>query len=94
MNSGSQKIPRTEALLATLLHYGTWTATSVIGLGLLMINTRVVTVGIGLFIFLPFLRVVMMLILFARQRDYRFVVIAAVVLAVILLGLALGASER
>jgi hypothetical protein len=94
MNKGHQKIRGLESLLAILLHYGTWLATAVIGLGLILPNMPIVNAGIGLFILLPFLRVVLMLIVFARQRDYRFVIISAIVLLVILLGLAIGALHR
>ena len=51
---------------------------------------RTATFGIALFILLPVLRVVIMLIVFLQQRDYRFVAIAAVVLAIIGLGYVLG----
>ena len=90
MTTGSEKIQRLESLLAGLLHYGTWIASAVIGAGLLLLDMRIVTAGIGMFILLPFLRVVLMLIVFLRERDYRFVAIAATVLLIILAGLAIG----
>ena len=93
MTTGPQKILRLESLLAGLLYHGTWTASAVIGVGLLLANMRVVMAGVGMFILLPTLRVVLMLIIFARQRDYRFVVIAAIVLAIILAGVAIGAAH-
>ena len=93
MTTGPQKILRLESLLAGLLYHGTWTASAVIGVGLLLANMHVVMAGVGMFILLPTLRVVLMLIIFARQRDYRFVVIAAIVLAIILAGVAIGAAH-
>jgi uncharacterized membrane protein len=51
---------------------------------------RIATVGIALFILLPTLRVLLMLLVFLRERDYRFTAIAALVLAIILLGFAVG----
>ena len=54
------------------------------------IYTRIITAGIALTIALPVLRVVLMLIVFFRARDYRFSAIAMLVLAVILLGSVLG----
>jgi uncharacterized membrane protein len=47
--------------------------------------------GIALFLLLPVLRVVIMLVMFVRERDYRFGIIAGVVLSIIVLGALLGA---
>ncbi|MDA8252918.1 MAG: DUF1634 domain-containing protein [Rhodospirillales bacterium] len=94
--------PGLERLLAKLLHRGTWVASCVIALGLVltlvnwpgvplaMTGTRIVTAGIALFILLPVLRVLLMLIVFLRERDYRFGAIAMLVLAIICLGAVLG----
>ena len=86
-----------ERLLAGLLRYGTWVASLVIGIGLALsftesppLGMRIVTIGIGLLILLPSSRVLLMLIVFVRERDYRFGLIAALVLAIIALGLATG----
>ena len=51
---------------------------------------RLVTIGIALFILLPVLRVVLMLIVFLRERDYRFSAIAALVLTILLVGFVVG----
>jgi hypothetical protein len=51
-----------------------------------MICMRVVTAGIALLIVLPVLRVFLMLVVFVRERDFRFSAIAMLVLAIILLG--------
>jgi uncharacterized membrane protein len=79
-----------NARLADLLHYGSWLASIAIGLGLALSSTRIATLGIALFILLPTLRVLLMLLVFLRERDYRFSAVAALVLAIILLGFALG----
>lgn len=86
-----------ERLLAVLLRYGAWLASLAIAIGLFLALTgstpagmRIVTIGIGLFILLPSLRVLLMLVVFVRERDYRFGLIAALVLAIIVLGLAVG----
>jgi hypothetical protein len=94
-----------ELLLAKLLHYGTWLASAVIGLGLTLamferpagaaalaasFGMRIVTAGIACFILLPVLRVILMLIVFVRARDYHFIAIAAIVLIIILMSFALG----
>src|SRR6516162_4349447 len=105
MSTGDARSPRLESLLAGLLYYGTWLACAVIALGLVLAfareglgpgngapssGMRVVTAGIALFILLPVLRVCVMLVVFARERDYRFVAIAAAVLAIILVGFTVG----
>jgi hypothetical protein len=72
---------------------GTWLGWSVIALGLAlpmagwsgasstMICTRIVTAGIALLIVLPVLRVFLMLVVFVRERDFRFSAIAMLVLS-------------
>jgi uncharacterized membrane protein len=46
--------------------------------------------GIALFILLPIVRVILMLTIYLRDRDYQFAVVAAVVLLVIFAGCAVG----
>jgi uncharacterized membrane protein len=53
-------------------------------------GAQVVTAGIGLFVLLPILRVIMMLTIFLKERDYQFAVVAAVVLLTIFAGFAIG----
>jgi uncharacterized membrane protein len=91
---------RLESLLAGVLNVGTWLASTVIaaGIGLSLFyrgttflkGTQVMTAGIGLLILLPILRVIIMLIVFAKERDYRFAVVAAVVLLILFAGFAVG----
>jgi hypothetical protein len=94
-----------ESLLATTLQGGTWIAGAVIaaGLGLPLLDgsavrvaagssDQVVDIGIALLILLPVVRVVLMLIVFVRDRDYLFGAIAGFVLLVITIGLVLGAQ--
>lgn len=102
MSADLARHPGLERLLARVLHRGTWLATGVIALGLALAllgwpgalsaltGTRIVAAGIALFILLPVLRVLLMLIVFVRDGDYRFGAIAALVLAIIALGAALG----
>ncbi|KXU85287.1 hypothetical protein CR51_40740 [Caballeronia megalochromosomata] len=78
-----------DRLLARFLQCGTWVACLLIGAGLIF-DGRALTAGIALFILLPVLRVVLMLGVFARQRNYLYVTIAATVLAVIVAGCVLG----
>ncbi|HEX3315866.1 MAG TPA: DUF1634 domain-containing protein [Gemmataceae bacterium] len=102
MSDDSRPPDRLESMLADLLGRGTFLASIVIAIGLAWSSTetlaagpaplgvRIVTAGIVLFIALPVLRLVLMLVGFLRQRDYRFVGITATVLLIIALGLALG----
>ena len=95
MSGTAAKGRRLESLLAGLLRYGTWLASGVIGLGLMMpllglSGTHVVASGVALFIALPALRVLLMLAVFIRERDHRLVAVTAVVLMTLLAGLALG----
>ncbi|HYZ83353.1 MAG TPA: DUF1634 domain-containing protein [Bryobacteraceae bacterium] len=95
---------RLEELLAALLRYGSWSACAAIGLGFALaligshsparnpavVPHRIATMGIALFILLPMLRVLLMFLVFIRERDFRFACIAGSVLAIILLGIVLG----
>ena len=91
---------RIEPLLAGVLNVGTGLASIVIAAGLalslfyqrtpFLTGTQVVTAGIGLFVLLPILRVLMMLTIFLKQRDYQFAVVAALVLLTIFAGFAIG----
>jgi uncharacterized membrane protein len=88
-------VSKTEGLLAGLLRYGTWLASGVIGSGLAMSlvglsGAQVVAAGVVLFIALPVLRVLVMLAVFLRDRDYRLALVAAIVLMTIVAGFAIG----
>ena len=105
MTSPLPKLSRLEMLLAGLLQYGSWLASTAIalGLGLALIDARagthdlagrpkmcLATGGIALLILLPVLRVLLMLFVFLRQRDYRLALAAVLVLAIILTGVMVG----
>jgi hypothetical protein len=105
MNRATPGCAPLERLLAGTLHYGTWLASAAIGLGLMLAlidsrfsgakltilrDMRIATVGIVLLILLPVVRVIVMLIVFLRQRDYHLSAIALLVLTIILLGFAAG----
>jgi uncharacterized membrane protein len=96
---------RLEELLTAFLRYGSWSALAAIGLGYaialigshaptwnlpVLPNMRIVRVGIALFILLPIFRVLLMLLVFICERDFRFAFISGMVLAIILLGIFLG----
>ncbi len=86
-----------ERGLGRLLHYGTYTASCVIALGLALApassirGLRIATAGIVLFILLPVARVGAMLVFFLRERDYRFSAIAALVLLIVICSFLVGA---
>ena len=96
--SGAERasIGRLEALLAATLRYGTWLATAVILAGLVLAaiphraGLPLAKLGIALFILLPVARLVLMLLVFLRQRDYRFAAVAALVLAIVALAFTIG----
>jgi hypothetical protein len=104
MTAPLPKLSRLETLLAGLLQYGTWLASTAIalGLGLGMIETRgaqdlatapdmrLATGGIALLILLPILRVSLMLIAFLRERDYRLAIAAVLVLVIICAAVTIG----
>jgi uncharacterized membrane protein len=97
--------PLLERLLAMVLQYGTWLASAAIGVGLaialvashsglhtvgFLSSTRIISLGILLFILLPVFRVFLMLLVFVKERDYRFSVIAGLVLLILALGFIIG----
>lgn len=79
-----------ERRLAVVLQVGTWSASAVVGAGLVLSSTNVVTAGIGLFIALPIVCVALMLLWFLRRRDYRIALVAALVLTVIAVAFVAG----
>ena len=104
MSSRTIKPVRIESLLPGVLDVGTWLASVVIVAGLVLslfhertpfpTGAQVVTVGIGLFVLLPILRVILMLTIFVKERDYKFAAAAAVVLLIIFAGFAIGILSK
>lgn len=101
MSGDRKRTPGLERRLATTLELGTWVGSCIIAVGWILSATgeprslpaaamTIVRVGIALFILLPALRVLLMVVAFVCERDYRFGAIAALVLAVIVVGAALG----
>ena len=105
MTGESHQLERT---LAATLYWGTWVASSAVAVGMALAlldsrtlgettirrDMRITTVGIAMFVFLPIVRVMVMLLSFLRDRDYRFMVIAGLVLTITLLGLLVGLRAR
>jgi uncharacterized membrane protein len=100
MSSNQIKPARTELLLARLLSVGTCVASAVIGMGLALswfserAAPQLVTAGIGLFILLPILRVLLMFTIYLKARDYQFAVASAVVFFIIFLSGAIGILSK
>jgi hypothetical protein len=105
MKAGDDGRRTLERRLSITLRYGTWLACGAIGWGLgwglfiapaqgsgtaITAPPQLVTAGIAVLLMLPVLRVTMMAIAFARQRDYLLVGVAMLVLTMIGLGLAVG----
>lgn len=100
MKPASDKFEQRDQIIAALLWYGTWFASLLIAIGMVMTAASidivrqafsfngydVVTAGVAAFIMLPVARVALMLTIFVRERDYVYVGIAAFVLAVIAIG--------
>lgn len=81
---------RREQTIAALLWYGTWLASAVIGMGMVLGIYDVVKAGVALFICLPIARVALLLVIFLRERDYAYVAISALVLTIIGAGVVAG----
>jgi uncharacterized membrane protein len=100
MNQSNSNHPYLESLLAYVLQYGSWAASATIGVGLALSlisahappfsAMKIVTVGLALFILLPVFRVFIMFVVFLKDRDYKFSAIAALVLAILVLGVVVG----
>jgi uncharacterized membrane protein len=98
MSEPTANHPYLERLLAYVLQYGSWVASAVIGVGLALslfgahgaTGVKIVTAGVALFILLPVFRVLIMCLVFLRERDYRFSAIAALVLVILALGVVVG----
>lgn len=96
---------RLESLVADLLQNGSRLASAMIAVGwcaamikapmhpaepLFPVALRLIRCGVGLFILLPVLRVVLMVVMFARDKNYRLATVAIAVLTVILIGCLVG----
>jgi uncharacterized membrane protein len=98
MSRDRQRAPALEQHLATTLQLGTWVGSCVVALGWVLsatgklpaAGTAIIQAGIALFILLPAFRVLLMILAFIRERDYRFAAVAAVVLTIIAVGAAFG----
>lgn len=104
MKAMTDDYERHEQIIAALLWYGTWLASAVIAAGMALSALQqleglpgfglsghdLVKAGVALFILLPVARVTLMLAIFLRERDYAYMVIAALVLAIIGAGILIG----
>lgn len=93
--------------IAWLLWYGTWIASAIIAMGMALEGLGygagaalpgldgygLVKAGVAMFILLPIARVMVMLIIFLRERDHVYALIAMLVLAIIAAGMVVGCSS-
>jgi uncharacterized membrane protein len=83
-----------------VLRYSTWLASAVIAFGVIEIlvdaggsaagGTPAITLGIAMLILIPVFRVLLMAVVFALEREYILLAVAALVLSIIALGVLLG----
>lgn len=90
MKPATDNDERRERMIAALLWYGTWLASALIAVGMVLDGYDIVKAGVALFICLPIARVALMLVTFLRERDYAYVAISALVLAIIGAGVVAG----
>lgn len=90
-----------EQIIAALLWYGTWFASTIIAVGMILggfddtHSRRIfglsgydfVKGGVAFFILLPIARVALMMSIFLRERDYAYTIISILVLAIIGVGI-------
>ena len=100
MKTVADNFARRDQIIAALLWHGTWFASGLIAVGMLLTAVEpfpasfaiplsgygVVKAGVAAFILLPVARVILMLAIFLRERDYAYCAIAALVLAIIAAG--------
>ena len=95
---------RRDQIIAALLWYGTWCASALIAIGMLLemrehsadslgfglSGRSLMTAGVALFILLPVGRVALMLAVFLYERDYLYAIISSLVLLIIAAGVVMG----
>ena len=99
MKPQAHNFERRDQIIAGLLWYGTWFATALIAVGVLLTAAEpllgsalpfsgydAVKAGVAVFILLPVARVMLMLTIFLRERDHTYTAITALVLAIIAAG--------
>lgn len=104
MSRPGDGLERRVRIIAGLLWYGTWIASAVIAAGMIVSILQqlggsaasgpsgyaIVKAGVAIFILLPIARVALMLAIFMRERDYAYMAISALVLAIIGIGILAG----
>ncbi len=79
-----------ERRLARLYRGGTYVATAVIAVGVALGDATIELAGIALMIALPIVRVALLCASFVRANDRTFALLAALVLAIVAAGAAVG----
>lgn len=62
----------------------TWLSTGVVSLGVLFDHDQIIKGGIAFFILIPFVRVIGLLISFAKNRDHAMTIVASAVMIIII----------
>lgn len=84
----------TSFYLEKFLEFSTWSATALVGLGVVTSNMLIINIGIGAFILIPVCRVVGLGLNFLKEKDYQMTLIAGFVFSVILFSFLFGLIER
>jgi uncharacterized membrane protein len=87
--------PAADRVVALTLKIGAYTAFSLIAAGMLMqiwlpMGKRVASAGLLVLLCTPVVRIVVAGLQYAHERDWKYVVVSAVVLGVMILAYALG----
>ena len=96
-----QRPQRTDTIVAHVLRWGAYCAFVIMLAGLIatvLLSAHTVaiieTVGVIVMMATPVLRVVVTVVLFLRERDWRYTAISAGVLVILLLGSIFGIGEH
>ncbi len=96
-----QRDPRLDAFVATTLRWGAYAAFAVLLAALLatpfiptQTSNLLYRVGVLVMMATPGLRVLIALLVFLRERDYKYSLVAAGVLLILLLGSVFGIGEH
>ncbi|WP_408095593.1 DUF1634 domain-containing protein [Peredibacter sp. HCB2-198] len=79
-----------EKNLENLLQYGTWSATFLTTIGVLISSNSTINCGIGLFILIPVGRVLGLILSFLKEKDFKMVSAGLLVMSIIVLSFLVG----
>ena len=82
-----------EKRLENLLQYGTWTATGITTIGVVISSMTTINWGIGLFILIPVGRVLGLLMSFMKEKDYKMATAGCIVMSIIIFSFLMGVKH-